>query len=90
MPSLPCHEVAHEARQPAARDAQHVVQHQHLARAAGAGTDADHRDGQALREALAQRARDQFDHQHRGARLGSSFASRSRRSAPSSSRPWMR
>src|SRR3989441_9752110 len=41
---------------------QHVVQHEYLAVACGAGTDADRRDGERLADLRRERRRDQLEH----------------------------
>nr|GEU28121.1 hypothetical protein [Tanacetum cinerariifolium] len=64
---LAVHEVLHEARLAARENAQQIVHHQHLARAIGAGADANGRHGQQLRHFLAQRRRHRFQQHHGGA-----------------------
>ena len=52
------------------RDAEHVVNHQHLTVAIGSGADADRRYAQRLRDALRKRRRHAFKDEQRGARVG--------------------
>ena len=73
------HEVADEAHRLAGVNAEHVVEHQHLAGAAGPGADADRRDRKLGGQRRRKRGRHHFEHQQRAP------ASASRRaSSPSS------
>jgi hypothetical protein len=62
------HEIPHEARLLPRKHVEHVVQHQHLARAARARADADRRDAQALRDLLPELGRYRLEHQQSRAR----------------------
>ena len=68
MPSLSDHEVADEACRTPGRDAESVVDYQHLARARGSGADADGRDPDRARERRAEIAGNALDDQQRCSR----------------------
>src|SRR6266513_5622455 len=55
------HEIAHEARRLPRRDAERVIDYQHLPGAIGSGTDADHRDADFALHASAECARHTFN-----------------------------
>src|SRR5688500_13677322 len=61
------HEVLDELRLLAGVDVEHVVQHQHLARAVHAGADADRGYGDRRGDVARQHRRYRFQHDHAGA-----------------------
>src|SRR5579864_3757256 len=63
----PVHEVLHEAGLLSRVDVEHVVQHQHLPGAGGAGADAYGRDAQAPRHLIGELCGDGLEHDHPGA-----------------------